>query len=172
MSTSEMEQTQVNEIVTPVVEKTTREIHFENLLGNVALFKTQITTLQSQIKLLEKTVNKEFKVLRKVANKSKNKGNRKPSGFAKSSKISDNLCLFMNKPHGTEMARTEVTKFIISYIKDKGLQQQDNKKFIKPDNSLRELLGVGQEDVVTYFNIQKFMNQHFIKYSQEVSSSS
>jgi chromatin remodeling complex protein RSC6 len=172
MSTTEMEQKQSIDVVNTIVEKTDRETHFENLLTTLNTFKTQISTLQQQIKLLEKTVNKEFKVLRKVANKSKNKGNRKPSGFAKSSKISDNLCLFMNKPHGTEMARTEVTKFIISYIKDKGLQQQDNKKFIKPDNSLRELLGVGQEDVVTYFNIQKFMNQHFIKYSQEVSSSS
>lgn len=171
MSTTEMEKKQSIEAVNTIVEKTDRETHFENLLTTLNTFKTQISTLQQQIKLLEKTVNKEFKVLRKVANKSKNKGNRKPSGFAKSSKISDNLCLFMNKPHGTEMARTEVTKFIISYIKDKGLQQQDNKKFIKPDNSLRELLGVSQEDVVTYFNIQKFINQHFIKCSQEVSSS-
>jgi chromatin remodeling complex protein RSC6 len=171
MSTSEMEQTQVNEIVIPVVEKTIREIHFENLLGTVTLFKTQITTLQSQIKLLEKTINKEFKGLQKVASKNKGKGNRKPSGFAKSSKISDPLCVFMNKPQGTEMARTEVTKFIISYIKDKGLQQPDNKKFIKPDDSLRSLLGVSQEEVVTYFNIQKYMNQHFVKNSSLVETS-
>ena len=60
MSTSEMEQSQVNETITPVVEKTTREIHFENLLGTLTLFKTQITTLQSQIKLLEKSINKEW----------------------------------------------------------------------------------------------------------------
>ena len=127
-----MEQTQVNETVVaaPVVEKTDREIHFENLMGTVTAFKSQITAMQNQIKLLEKTVNKEFKGLQKAANKSKGKGNRKPSGFAKSSKISDTLCVFMNKPQGTEMARTEVTKFIISYIKDKGLQQPDNKKFI------------------------------------------
>jgi chromatin remodeling complex protein RSC6 len=172
MSTSEMEQSQVNETITPVVEKTTREIHFENLLGTLTLFKTQITTLQSQIKLLEKSINKEFKGLQKAANKSKGKGNRKPSGFAKSSKISDTLCVFMNKPQGTEMARTEVTKFIISYIKDKGLQQPDNKKFIKPDDSLRSLLGVSEEDVVTYFNLQKYMNQHFVKASSVVETSS
>ena len=173
MSTSEMEQSQVNETVVaaPVVEKTDREIHFENLMGTVTAFKSQITAMQNQIKLLEKTVNKEFKGLQKAANKSKGKGNRKPSGFAKSSKISDTLCVFMNKPHGTEMARTEVTKFIISYIKDKGLQQPDNRKFIKPDDSLRSLLGVSEEDVVTYFNLQKYMNQHFVKASSVVETS-
>ena len=60
MSTSEMEQSQVNETVVaaPVVEKTDREIHFENLMGTVTAFKSQITAMQNQIKLLEKTVNK------------------------------------------------------------------------------------------------------------------
>lgn len=172
MSTSEMEQimptenvvdANVDASVAPVVPKSEREIQFENLLATLNAFKSQISGMQQQIKLLEKTVNKEFKSLQKVANKTKSKGNRKPSGFAKSSKISDTLCAFMNKPQGTEMARTEVTKFIISYIKDKGLQQPDNKKFIKPDDSLRDLLGVSQDDVVTYFNLQKYMNQHFVK---------
>jgi len=163
MPTENVVDTNVDASVAPVVPKSEREIQFENLLATLNAFKSQISGMQQQIKLLEKTVNKEFKSLQKVANKTKSKGNRKPSGFAKSSKISDTLCAFMNKPQGTEMARTEVTKFIISYIKDKGLQQPDNKKFIKPDDSLRDLLGVSQDDVVTYFNLQKYMNQHFVK---------
>lgn len=167
MSTPELEQSQTTEpMVTSVVEtveKTDRELQFGNLLTTLNIFKSQLSGMQQQIKHLEKSVNKEFKGLQKIANKNKSKGNRKPSGFAKSSKISDTLCSFMNKPHGSEIARTEVTKFIISYIKENGLQQPDNKKFIKPDDQLRELLGVSEEDVVTYFNLQKYMNQHFIK---------
>lgn len=151
---------------TDTVEQTTktsdRESQFETLLATLSSLKNQISLIQTQIKQLERSVNKDMKTLQKVANKSKSKGNRKPSGFAKSSKISDTLCTFMNKPFGTEMARTEVTKFIIGYIKDKGLQQEDNKKCIKPDESLRQLLGVKTEDEVTYFNIQKYMNKHFI----------
>jgi chromatin remodeling complex protein RSC6 len=141
--------------------KTEREIQIESLMVTLSTFKTQITAMQQQVRLLEKTINKEVKTLQKVASKNKNKGNRKPSGFAKSSKISDTLCQFMNKPTGTEMARTEVTKYIIGYIKEKGLQQETNKKFIKPDTALCELLGVGETDEVTYFNIQKYMNKHF-----------
>jgi chromatin remodeling complex protein RSC6 len=152
-----------NNQTTTVADKTERDIQFDAILNNLSNFKNQITLLQQQIKSLDKAVNKEVKSLQKAANKNKNKGNRKPSGFAKSSKISDTLCSFMNKPIGTEMARTEVTKMIIGYIKEKGLQQENNKKFIKPDTQLRNLLGVGENDEVTYFNIQKYMNKHFTK---------
>ena len=143
------------------VAKSDRETQVDNLMVTLSAFKTQITAMQQQVRVLEKTINKEVKTLQKAASKNKNKGNRKPSGFAKSSKISDTLCQFMNKPSVTEMARTEVTKYIIGYIKEKGLQQESNKKFIKPDTALCELLGVGEADEVTYFNIQKYMNKHF-----------
>ena len=152
--------------------KTDRESQFEALFESLSTMKKQIGLIQAQITQLERSVNKDIKSLRKVADKNKSKGNRKPSGFAKSSKISESLCNFMNKPVGTEMARTEVTKFIIGYIKDKGLQQEDNKKCIKPDESLRNLLGVKSEDEVTYFNIQKFMNKHFIQTTQPSSETS
>jgi chromatin remodeling complex protein RSC6 len=152
--------------------KTDRESQFEALFESLSTMKKQIGLIQAQITQLERSVNKDIKTLRKVADKNKSKGNRKPSGFAKSSKISESLCNFMNKPVGTEMARTEVTKFIIGYIKDKGLQQEDNKKCIKPDESLRNLLGVKSEDEVTYFNIQKFMNKHFIQTTQPSSETS
>ena len=68
----------------------------------------------------------------------------------------------MDKPNGSEVARTEVTQFIISYIKTNNLQWQENRKVIKPDKALHTLLGNG-EDEVTYFNLQRYMNKHFIK---------
>ena len=95
--------------------------------------------------------------------KNKVHGNRKPSGFAVPMKISDELCTFMKRPKGSEVARTEVTQYIIKYIKDKGLQWEVNKKVIKPDNSLEQLLALNPDDEVTYFNLQRYMNKHFIK---------
>ena len=65
----------------------------------------------------------------------------------------------MDKPEGTKMARTEVTKYIIQYIKDNKLPQG---KVIKPDKKLKGLLKVNNNDEVTYFNIQKYMNKHFV----------
>ena len=43
----------------------------------------------------------------------------------------------MDKPEGTKMARTEVTKYVIQYIKDNNLPQG---KVIKPDKKLEGLL--------------------------------
>ena len=43
------------------------------------------------------------------------------------------------------------------------LRDNDNRKIIVPDAPLKNLLGVEEDQEVTYFNIQKFMNKHFVK---------
>lgn len=134
---------------------------FEGLLTSLSTFRSQITALQQQLRVLEKTVSKEVKQAKKIAAKHKNRGNRKPSGFARPTKISSELCGFMGREAGAEVARTEVTQYVIKYIADRGLQNPDNRKIIIPDESLTKLLGINDEDEVTYFNLQKFMNKHF-----------
>ena len=119
--------------------------------------------LSTQIKNLERKVKKNVKRLEKEGKKNKNKGNRKASGFAVPTKISKDLCKFMGVKEGTQLARTEVTKYIIQYIKDNKLPDETNKKIIKPNNKLKSLLKLNKNDEVTYFNLQKYMNQHFVK---------
>lgn len=147
----------VNEVIDPIGQQ------FLGVVATLSNFNQQISALKMQIRNLEKNVRKEIKGLQKEAAKNKNKGNRKPSGFAKPSKVSDALCSFMNKESGTEIARTEVTQYLINYINEKDLQYKDNKKIIMPDNALKSLLNVKDGQEVTYFNIQALMNQHFIK---------
>tara|TARA_B100001093_G_C26334569_1_gene803319 strand:- start:47 stop:517 length:471 start_codon:yes stop_codon:yes gene_type:complete len=138
---------------------------FNELLKTLSGLKTQITGLVTQVRNLERQTNKKIKNLQKEAKKNKNKGNRKPSGFAVPSKISNDLCKFMKKPAGTEMARTEVTKHIIQYITEHKLQNPNNRKVIKPDKALKSLLQIKKgDDDVTYFNIQRYMNKHFISH--------
>lgn len=144
------------------VKKSQREQCFEDIVSSIMCLKNEVSGLYSKLKLLEKAVNKEVRVLNKSVNRNKSKGNRKPSGFAKSSKISESLCVFMNKPVGSEVARTEVTKYIINYIKEHNLQRPENKKFINSDNSLKNLLEVPEGDELSYFNLQKYMNKHFV----------
>ena len=136
---------------------------FAGVLTTLSAFRQQITMLQNQVRGLEKHVNKQMKSLQREAKKNKNKGNRKPSGFAVPTKITDELCLFMGRPSGTKVARTEVTQYIIEYIREKGLQKANNRKFIDPDTKLTDLLDVKKGDEVTYFNIQRYMNKHFVK---------
>lgn len=136
---------------------------FSGIIGTLSAFKSQITMLQNQLRALDKSVNKQIKAFHKEAKKNKNKGNRKPSGFAVPTKISDELCEFMERPKGSTIARTEVTQYIIQYIKDNNLQWNENRKIIKPNMALKNLLNVKNNDQVTYFNIQRNMNRHFIK---------
>ena len=143
-------------------KKSPREQCFEDIVSSIMGLKGEVSGLYAKLKLLEKAVNKEVKTLNKSVNRNKSKGNRKPSGFAKSSKISDGLCAFMQLPVGSEVARTEVTKYIIHYIKEHNLQRPENKKLINPDDSLKELLDVPEGDELSYFNLQKYMNKHFV----------
>ncbi len=136
---------------------------FSGVLSTLSSFRSQITMLQNQVRALEKTVGKQMRNYAREAKKIKNKGNRKPSGFAVAGKISDELCEFMQKPKGSTAARTEVTQYIIKYIKDNNLQWVENRKIIKPNTPLKNLLAVQPNEEVTYFNIQRFMNKHFIK---------
>jgi upstream activation factor subunit UAF30 len=68
----------------------------------------------------------------------------------------------MSKEEGVQVARTEVTQFIIKYIKENNLQNPENRKKIMPDDTLKKLLAVKEEEDVTYFNLQKYMNRHFV----------
>ena len=136
---------------------------FEDILKTISVFRSQLTLIQTQIKTLEKTTKKHIKQLQKELNKRKQRGNRKPSGFARPTKISTKLCTFMDKPVGTEIARTEVTQYLISYIKTNNLQHEQNKRLINPDSKLKILLGISEEDELNYFNLQSYMNQHFLK---------
>ena len=136
---------------------------FEQLVTQLNQMKTQITGIQQNIKQLDKNVKKQMKCLKKEVVKTKNKGNRQPSGFAKPSKVTKELCEFMNKAEGTEIARTEVTRALVAYIKENKLENTTNSKIISPDEKLKTLLDLNDSDELTYFTIQKYMNKHFVK---------
>jgi chromatin remodeling complex protein RSC6 len=125
---------------------------------------TLFATLKTEFKLLEKKWSRKLKESEKLQAKRKRKaGNRQPSGFVKPTKISDELAKFLDKPIGTEMARTEVTREINNYINEHSLKCKDNGRIINPDAKLRSLLKLGVGDELTYFNLQTYMAPHFHK---------
>jgi chromatin remodeling complex protein RSC6 len=138
---------------------------FDNLINGLQTVKLQINILQNSVKQIEKTIKKRMKGLKKEVTKNRQKGNRKPSGFARPGKITKELCSFLNKEEGTEIARTEVTRALVSYIKENKLDNSDNGQIIHPDNKLKILLGLEDNQDLTYFTIQKYMNKHFVKNS-------
>lgn len=102
-----------------------------------------------------------MKCLKKETLKIKSPTKKAPSGFAKPCKVTNELCKFMNRKEGEEIARTEVTRSLVAYIKQNKLENETNSKIILPDNKLKELLGIEDGQELNYFNIQKYMNKHF-----------
>jgi upstream activation factor subunit UAF30 len=143
------------------------ETEFVNLASRLQELKTLQSAITSELKRLHKNVHRHMKENSKKHKKRKNldpnRPKREPSGFAKPALISTELCSFLGKPEGTEMARTEVTKYLTQYIKEHKLQDDANRRKILPNEQLQQLLNVQQGDEVTYFNLQKYMKVHFPK---------
>jgi chromatin remodeling complex protein RSC6 len=130
-----------------------------------------ISSLKSEFRTLEKKRVRDMRAVQKQSSKRKRKaGNRAPSGFVKPTRISDELAKFLDKPAGSEMARTEVTRDVNKYIRTNNLQDKENGRKINPDPKLAALLKLKKTDELTYFNLQKYMSHHFAKASKDVAS--
>jgi len=152
--------------VEPVAESTDATLtdKSEEFFGKLQQIGSMISSLKSEYRALQKQWSRDMKTVQKQSSKNKRKsGNRKPSGFVKPTRISDELASFLGKEKGTEMARTSVTKEINAYIRANGLQDTTNGRKINPDTKLSSLLKLKKDDQLTYFNLQKFMCHHFAK---------
>ena len=134
------------------------------------LFKTLHLEHKKVVKTLKKnTKGKQRRVLKEGET-------RGPSGFTVPAPISDELAKFLGEKKGSLVPRTEVTRAVNLYVKNKNLQNPSNRKIIIPDAKLKKLLGpldtvtknkkTGLTDAevgYTYFNLQKYLKPHFIK---------
>lgn len=144
-------------------DPTVESIH--NLISKIEMMEKESKTMKVELrKVLKSYVKKTQKKTRK------HDPNRAPTGFAKPSLISDALCKFLNKPSGSKMARTDVTKEVNKYIKEHNLQNPENKKEIKADSTLTKLLNLKKGDDLNYFSLQKFLKDHFPKEDTSVSA--
>ena len=146
------------------VEEVTLDQQFRDILTRIQEFRTLAASLTADVRRLQKNVTRQVRESNKRNRKRRVQSGdtkRPPSGFAKPALISDSLCQFLGKPSGTEMARTEVTKYLTQYIKQHSLQDAENKRRINCDSALKSLLNVSDGDEVTYFNLQRYMKPHF-----------
>jgi len=151
------------------------EDNCQALCRDCHFIKTQIVKNRIKIKKRKKNTqqeynnndNKEIEIVNEDVICAEEKANRPPIGFAKPVSVSDELCDFLDKPHGHKIARTEVTKFLSAYIKKHNLQDNKNKRNIIPDDKFKSLLSYdpkyNSSEQLTYFNIQKYMKHHFKK---------
>ena len=162
--------TSVDEVVVEVAEGEApiaeQSVEF---LAKLQQLGVLISSLKAEYRILEKKWTRELKTAQKQSSKRKRKaGNRAPSGFVKPTRISDELAKFLEKPSGSEMARTEVTREINTYIRAHNLQDKENGRKINPDTKLATLLKLKKSDELTYFNLQRYMSPHFAKANKDV----
>jgi chromatin remodeling complex protein RSC6 len=152
-------------VAPPAGPTTTLDDDLKAVVGNLTTLRETVAAMQAQVKKLEKRVHREIKDARKrkrrapVADGPDAKP-RQPSIFERPTEVTEELCRFLGKPKGTLMSRSEVTKGVNAYVKEKDLKNKHN---IMPDAPLKALLTVPDTEVLTYFNLQRYLNRHYVK---------
>jgi chromatin remodeling complex protein RSC6 len=137
---------------------------FEELNQKVLELSNALRELQTSLKTAQKDLVKLVKANVKKSKTRTNTGAKKtPSGFAVPTKLSDQLCDFLGVPHGTEKARTEVTRLINTYIKENNLQDPSDKRIIHPNEKLATILNNEDGKQISFFNMQQKLKHNFIK---------
>jgi chromatin remodeling complex protein RSC6 len=149
----------------PAAPVTTLEDDIKTVTTNLNTMRETISALLVQVKKLDKRVHREIKGARKRKRRVAvdESGEVKPrvlSIFERPTQVTDELCIFLGRPRGTLMSRSEVTKSVNNYVKEKNLK---NKHDINPDGALKKLLLVGDGETLTYFNLQRYLNRHYVK---------
>ena len=153
-------------VVEPVVKAVEDDLShaYSGCTAKLSLMRQQMSALILELRTLQKRSERELKAVQKAGNKRKQRhAVRAPSGFVKPTLISDQLAEFLTKPKGTLIARTDVTREINAYIRANKLQDEKNGRKINPDAKLTTLLTLKPTDELTYFNLQRYMSQHFQK---------
>ena len=118
--------------------------------------------MSARLKLLQKEMGKKGKRTPRQVDPDAPK---KMSALQKPVVISNELCEFLGFEKDSEHSRQEVTTVINKYIKDKELQDPENRRYIKLEGSesalaLKKLLR-DPDQPVTFFNIQRYLKPHY-----------
>jgi len=163
------------EIVNSTIDSINQETRLDSLTDQLTGFMNGIKSCLKEIKDIKKDYIKEKKILVKAAEikakKSSAKKDGKPtvSSFSKPQVLSRNLKEFLGSGPDEMISRTDVTKRITVYVKEHKLLNESNKREIDVwaksewGNALRKLLAPAENDVVTWFNLQKYLAPHYVK---------
>jgi hypothetical protein len=122
-----------------------------------------LTTLQTEIKALRKDLRKVKQLLEDPSGE-KAKARATNNGFNKPLDVSEKLRAFLKLGAEDKVSRSQVTKLINEYVTEKGLKAGQQ---ITLDATLKDLLAPPEGTQITFLNIQKYINPHYIKPAAE-----
>ena len=86
------------------------------------------------------------------------------TGFVKPCLLSDEMCEFIGVPSGTKASRVVITRYISNYIADNNLKDESSGRRIIADDKLKNLLNYDEnKEILSYFNLQRYLAVHFAK---------
>ena len=150
--------------VEAAVEEESVVANFAGLLTKFNALRTALNELAPEMKKMEKQVARlEKKAERRRRRKTGADGEKKANPttvFTKPVEITKELCVFLQLAPGTQISRSDVTRGVMKYAKE---HQLTDKQTIKPDATLRKLLGLTEKDNLTILNLQKYLKGHYVK---------
>ena len=163
------------------------------ILAAIKKYNARLTFLDKEANRLHHKVAKEAKKKNKRVNTDPNK---KPAGFEtpvpipdkfykfisnglKNNKFSEEKTLELNEKNlqsDSLIARSIVTRMVYDYIKHSNLYEENseqNKRFIKPDEAVKTLFSMTNEEEIGFFNFQTYVCRLFpkkVKAQEEVEA--
>ena len=148
----------------PLVEVEALKARLQEAITSVKGQKARLVEMgREMVTLVEGLVKDTNQVLRKNLRRKRRVGSNTNSGFMKPKPVSNELCEFLNKPTGSLMSRTDVTRAICEYVKVNELRRPDNKRVIIPDERLATLLRMEKDETMTYIHLQSKISHLFLK---------
>ena len=123
-----------------------------------------IKTLQR----LQKRVAKEVKEAGRRRRRSKKENEdgvakeKRPTIFTTPVTLKDELCSFLGKAKGSQMTPADVTRAFSAYVDSHKLKDAEKGHTIHPDAAMRKVLGVKEDETLTYRNIQSFLYKLYL----------
>lgn len=96
---------------------------------------------------------------------------KRPTIFTTPVTIKDELCVFLNKPKGTQMTPADVTRAFSAYVESHKLKDAEKGHTIHPDAAMRKVLGVKEGENLSYRNVQSYLYKLYVLPEKKKASS-
>jgi hypothetical protein len=97
---------------------------------------------------------------------------KRPTIFTTPVTIKDELCVFLNKPKGTQMTPADVTRAFSAYVETHKLKDAEKGHTIHPDAAMRKVLGVKDGENLSYRNVQSYLYKLYVLPEKKAAKSS
>jgi len=152
----------------PVAETKTVEQEVGALIAVFQQQRDQAVAAIKTLQRLQKRVAKDVKEAGRRRRRGKKETEdgvpkeKRPTIFTTPVTLKDQLCAFLNKPKGSQMTPSDVTRAFSAYVDSKKLKDAEKGHTIHPDEPMRKVLGVKDGENLTYRNIQSYLYKLYV----------